>query len=177
MGNWSLLNSKGRSDDIIGIRGMKTSSPFVAPVIMVAWMMWDISSLTTSRVPLQSLGGSKFLRCMMGTPTFSSNLWGGIPGNAHIAVLYRFVEILVPSKTQNSSFLMTKITTLTTWPPVCHLRKEYDRSDERSDQLFQSTKICHWLQRMALVYTGGHVLWITTMREKKFNLSSNQARV
>jgi hypothetical protein len=61
---------------------MKTSSPFALPVNIVASMMFGISLLTHSLVPLHSLGGSRFLNSSIGEPTFKVKLCGGIPGGS-----------------------------------------------------------------------------------------------
>lgn len=50
IGNWSRLNSNGKSDGIIGIQGMSTSSPSN----MVASITLFIRLFTAGRVPLQS---------------------------------------------------------------------------------------------------------------------------
>ena len=65
-----------------GILGMKTSSPLALPVIMVASKTCAISLFTVSLVPLHSFGGSRFHSNVMGAPTFSRRLYGGIPGGS-----------------------------------------------------------------------------------------------
>ena len=70
MGNCSCLNSMGKSDGIMGILGMKASSPLAQPVMMVAWMTFGMRAFTMSRVPLQSLGASKLRSSMIGADTF-----------------------------------------------------------------------------------------------------------
>jgi hypothetical protein len=46
---------------------------------MVASMMFGISLLMHSLVPLHSFGGSRFLNSSIGDPTFKVKLCGGIP--------------------------------------------------------------------------------------------------
>ena len=76
------LNSKARSLDLIGMRGMNTSSPLAQPVIIVATIRWGSRRFTKSRVPLQRLGASRFLSNIIGAPTFNTSLCGGVPGGS-----------------------------------------------------------------------------------------------
>lgn len=78
-GNCKRLNWNGRSDGIRGIRGINTSSPVPHPVSIVHSIMKVFSDFTSKRVPLQSLGGLRFLNKITGQPIFSSILWGGSP--------------------------------------------------------------------------------------------------
>ena len=80
IGNCNRLKVNGISSVIIGIRGMKTSSPLAHPVRIVASMMQLCNFFTQSLVPLQSLGVSKFLKSIIGAPTLRVKLCGGTPG-------------------------------------------------------------------------------------------------
>ena len=82
IGNWSLLNSKGRSSMMSGILGMKTSSPFALPQITVASITWAYRFFTTNLVPLHSFGGWRFLSSIIGVPFFRLMLWDGTPGSS-----------------------------------------------------------------------------------------------
>ena len=57
-GNCSLLNGRGESDGMRGIRGTRTDCPASHPVTIVASIRLGYIRFTTSLVPLQSLGGS-----------------------------------------------------------------------------------------------------------------------
>ncbi|GBM89383.1 hypothetical protein AVEN_226947-1 [Araneus ventricosus] len=56
-GNCMRLNWNGKSKGMIGLLGMETSSPAACPVIIVASMIFGISYLIQSLVPLKSGGG------------------------------------------------------------------------------------------------------------------------
>ena len=55
-GNCSRLNWKGKLLGIMGIRGIKTCSPFEVPVKTVAFIKLRPNSVIRSLVPLHNLG-------------------------------------------------------------------------------------------------------------------------
>ena len=55
-GNYRRLKSNGKSVGIIGICGIKTSSPLYLPLMIVASMTLFIKFFTASLVPLHSRG-------------------------------------------------------------------------------------------------------------------------
>jgi len=67
------LNSNGRSDGFIGIRGIKTSFPSAHPVMMVASRTCDIICLIHSRVPLHNFGVPNFRSSITGAPSLRPN--------------------------------------------------------------------------------------------------------
>ena len=69
-GNCRRLNGIIVSEGIRGIRGRKTCSPSYCPTAIVASITLARSCRTISLVPLQSLGGSRFLRSIIGAPIF-----------------------------------------------------------------------------------------------------------
>jgi len=69
--NWTRSKSKGYLLGIIGIRRMKTISPVPDPVKIVASIILYINHVTLNRVPLHSLDGFKFLKIIIGVPTFN----------------------------------------------------------------------------------------------------------
>ena len=68
IGNCNLLNWNDISVGIIGIRGMRISSPLKGPVKIFASMMLVIYFFTEKHVPLQSLGWLIFRNMIIGTP-------------------------------------------------------------------------------------------------------------
>ena len=83
-GNCKRFNLIGScsSDGIRGILGIKTTSFFPNPVMIVASMKWGIILFTVRLVPLQSFGGFILQISMMGVPVFNSSRWDGIPGGS-----------------------------------------------------------------------------------------------
>ena len=67
-GNWSLLNLKVNFSVTIGILGINTWSFLYLPSKIMASITCCRKFLTNNRVPLQSFGGSRFLRSIIGTP-------------------------------------------------------------------------------------------------------------
>ena len=78
MKNCCLLNWNGNNDYSKRLLWMKTSL-LPRDVRMVAWETYNIGFSTTSLVPLQSLGWSKF-HYILGAQTFSLSLHGDNPG-------------------------------------------------------------------------------------------------
>ncbi|KAF0710318.1 Uncharacterized protein FWK35_00036712 [Aphis craccivora] len=58
---------------MIGIRGIRTSSPLKLPLMIV-----DCITLF-NRAPLHNLGGFRFRNIIMIDPTFTCKLCGGVP--------------------------------------------------------------------------------------------------
>ena len=83
-GNCRRLNWKGKSDGMRGMRGMRTVSPRAQPVKMIASMKCLWRDLTWSLVPLQSLGGCRFLSNIIGAPTFKMRLCWEMPGGLRV---------------------------------------------------------------------------------------------
>lgn len=73
-GNYNRLKSKGKSVEIIGIRGISTSSPLHLPLMIVASIKFGDSFLTASLVPLHNFGGSKLRMSINGEPTFKGKM-------------------------------------------------------------------------------------------------------
>lgn len=80
IGNCNLLNSTAISVGIIGIRGIRTSSPLYLPVIIVASTKLVLNFFTTNRVPLHNRGGLMFRSKEIATPTFNRKRCAGMPG-------------------------------------------------------------------------------------------------
>lgn len=74
-GNCSCLNSNDTLDGISGICGTKTTSPVALPVRTVTYKTLGIILLNC--VPLQSLGGSRFLKSITDAPILRCKLWNG----------------------------------------------------------------------------------------------------
>ena len=74
------LNSNGKLFGIRGMRGMNTLSPFPDPVNIVASMTFLCNLVIRNLVPLQSLGGFKFLNKITGAPIFNLIVCDGSPG-------------------------------------------------------------------------------------------------
>ena len=79
-GNCNLLKQSESSFDIRGILGMNTDFPFSLPTIISASITLFRSCLTHSLVPLHSFGELRFLKSMIGDPTFNLRKCNGIPG-------------------------------------------------------------------------------------------------
>lgn len=67
---------------LIGILGLKTSSPEAHPVVMIALFGLGDNVFRIRIIQLHNLGGSKSLRSIIGTLTFRKNLCGGVPGGS-----------------------------------------------------------------------------------------------
>ncbi|GBO34535.1 hypothetical protein AVEN_202461-1 [Araneus ventricosus] len=80
-GNCHLLNWDGKSFGIIGMRGIKTLSPFAMPIITVARTTFGPRCVICNRVPMRSLGTSRFRISSTGT-TFNLSLSEGTPDNS-----------------------------------------------------------------------------------------------
>jgi len=74
-GNWTRLNWNGRSVEMIGIHGIRTSSPLKLPLMIVDCITLFISFLTDNRVPLQKLEGFRFRNIITIDPSFSCKLF------------------------------------------------------------------------------------------------------
>ena len=65
-----------------GILGINTKLPFPQPVMISASITFGIKLMIHRRVPLHSLGASRFLESIIGAPTLRIKLWEGIPGGS-----------------------------------------------------------------------------------------------
>lgn len=77
MGNCLCCNLNGslESDGLMFIRGKNTHCPTQPPDITVVPITWSPKCVTISRVPLHNPAYlSKFLKSMIGIPTFNVNL-------------------------------------------------------------------------------------------------------
>ena len=80
IGNCTRLKQKGMSVGTMGIRGIKTSSPFPFPVNNVPSITLGSNLLMHNRVPLHRIGGFILRSRIIGDPILSRSLCGGIPG-------------------------------------------------------------------------------------------------
>lgn len=82
-GNWSRLNWNGKSLEIIGIRGISTSSPLNLPPMIVASIKFGEQFLMVNLVPLHNFGAFKLRIRITSDPTFNVSTCGGIPGGSN----------------------------------------------------------------------------------------------
>ena len=83
-GNCNRLKAMGYSEGVSGIRGIRTCSPLAQPVIIVAPTVYVFREVTRSLVPLHSCGGLRFLKRIIGAPTFNLSSCCGIPGTVRL---------------------------------------------------------------------------------------------
>lgn len=64
----------------MGMRGIKTDSPFADPVIILASIRYSWRGIGLRRVPLHNLSAQKILKSIIGVPTFKFSKCGKNPG-------------------------------------------------------------------------------------------------
>ena len=79
IGNCKRLNGIRASDGIRGILGIQTDSFLYWPMAMVASMTLRLSRVIMSFVQLQSLGGSRLRKRIIGAPSLRWRRCGGKP--------------------------------------------------------------------------------------------------
>jgi hypothetical protein len=114
--NWIRLNWNGRSVGMIGIHGIRTSSPLNFPLMIVACITLFISFLTDNRVPLQNLGWFRFRNIIMIDSTFSCKLYGRVPGTVkRVQKFHRIVGRFIFVGHAVNGFIRTQSLVILLW--------------------------------------------------------------
>lgn len=82
-GNCNRLNDIDKSEEIIGILGIKTDSPLNFPFIIMPSIKFSVNFFMISLVPLHRMGGFRFRNTMIMDPIFSESVCAWKPDGSN----------------------------------------------------------------------------------------------